>query len=323
VQFSPRSLRETCDEAVLWYTLERGPGGSLRQVRLTCQGGDAPVRGAVAWAACTIEEAVDESPRPDGDATQDEVWLDEGDQLFGRVVRADRRTVEVQGRWGSRKLPWTQVRGLVLRRTAAPPVSTTGAHVRLLLDSGLTPEKDILEGVLEKSDGRAVTLRHSLLGEVRIDRAFVREVRPLFHGRRIELDGGFHHLGESGKVAPGLDPPRAAGPAWRGSFTLDAVPEEARLVLSVIGLLGPGDAEGKGLAEGALRTEVVVNGRRVDYLNRQVDRSSRQPRRLTVSLPRDALRTGANAVEVRQTPDPRSGRYPHCGIFGLALEIPQ
>jgi hypothetical protein len=300
VQFTSGSLRITCDDDVLWYTLKQGPPGPLRQVRLACRAaGTGAPRGAVAWRAFGIEQAADESPRPRGDATQDEVWLDDGDQLFGKIVRADRREVEFQGRFGARTLPWSRVHGLFLHRAAPPPATTAGAHVRLELVSSLTPERDVLDGVVRSLDARELVLRHALLGELRLDRAFVREVRPQFHGRRIELDPGFHDLGAADRRA------------WRGSFRLDAVPDGARLVLDAVGL-----------SENGPRTEVVVNGRQVDYLNRQVDRASRQPRRLTVALPREILETGENSLELRQAADPRGERHAACGISGIVLEIP-
>jgi hypothetical protein len=324
VQFTADSLRITCDDSVLWYCLKAGPGGPLRQVRLTCRAeGTGATRGAVAWSAFSIEQRVVELSRPDGDAGQDEVSLHDGDQLFGKILRADPRAIDFKGRFGARSLPWTQVRSVYLRRATPPPTTTTGAHVRLALTSGLAPDADTLEGVVKSLDDRVLVLRNTLLGEVRLDRAFVKEVRPLFHGRRMELDLGFHHLGEADRLAPGLDPPRAEGPAWRGTFPLDVVPDEARLVLDVMQLLGPRDPAGKSLAEGGPRTEVVVNGTKVDYLNRQVERMSRTPRRLGVALPRGALRSGENVIELRQSPDPRTGRPAHCGVANLIVEIPE
>jgi hypothetical protein len=310
VQFSPGSLRVTCDDAVLWYTLRQGPGGALGKVRLSCRAADATaVHGAVAWADCALEQAVDEPPRPEGDPTQDEVELFAGDQLFGKVAGIDRRGIAFRGRAGAQTLPWAEVRGCWFRRAGPPPRTTDGAHVRLGLASGLAPDLDALDGVLSALDGRRLTLRHAFLGELRLDRACVREVRPLFFGRRVELDNTFHHLGDPQKLDPSLDPPRAEGPACRWTFELAEVPAEVRLVLTVVSLSGAGDAGG--------RTEVVVNGRRVDYLNRQADRGARGPRTLAVPLPRDALRGGENVVELR------TGPRAHCGLWGLALELPR
>jgi hypothetical protein len=325
VRFSPRSLRLTCDDAVLWSNLEAGPGGPLRQVALVCSRteGDAPVRGGVVWDEFSLERTCDEEPRSAPDREQDTVWLADGDQLFGSIVRADRRTLEVRGKFGQRSFPWPEVQGCSFRRAAAPPHTTEGAHVRLLLHTGLTPDADILDGVVRELDTRHLTLRHPRLGDLSIDRPFLRELRPLFFGKRMELDNGFHHLGPRGRTAQGLTPARAEGLDWRGTFTLDAVPADARLVLQAVGLTGTADPGGTALAVGGLRTEVVVNGQQVDYLNRQVERAGPKPHRLAVPLPRDGLRVGHNAVELRLTPDPATGRYAHCGVFDLALEIPQ
>ncbi len=179
VQFTAGSLRVTCDDAVLWYTLKQAPPGPLRRVRLVCRaaGGEAP-RGAVAWAAFGIQQAVDESPRPGGDATQDEVWLDDGDQLFGQILRADRRAVEFQGRFGKRTIPWTRLHGLFFRSANLPATPAAGARVRLGLVSGLAADLDLLDGVVRSLDARGFVLRHAFLGELRLDRAFVKEVRP-------------------------------------------------------------------------------------------------------------------------------------------------
>jgi hypothetical protein len=307
VQFTPRSLRITCDDQVLWYTLESGPAGSLRQVRLCCSGGTVAAAGSVAWSAFTIEEAVDESPWPGGELSQDEVCLDCGDQLFGRLAGGDRREVILERRRGRRSLPWTALRGCRFRRQAPPARSSDGAHVRLLLDSGLTPEKDVLDGVLLALDDKDLTLRHDLLGELRLPRGVVKEVRPFFHGRRIELDNGVHHLGPAGRLTPGLEPARAEGPVWETRFALDLVPDSARLILEVL------DAPA-----GEPRTEVVVNDRSVGYFKRQTSLGGSAPRRTEVALPRDAFREGDNTLRLRQTPD----SAPRC-VGRITLEIPR
>jgi hypothetical protein len=180
VQFTPRSLRVLCDDAVLWYNLDRGPGGPLLRVRLRCQEApDAPpTRGAVALAAFSAARAVDEAVRPPADPGQDEVWLASGDQLFGTIGKGDGRAVEVQGRFGRRSLPWSQLRGCYLRRAEQPPTAAAGTVVRLSLRSGLGGEPDLLDGVVLGLDERRLRLRHALLGEVSVERGRVRGLRP-------------------------------------------------------------------------------------------------------------------------------------------------
>ena len=185
VQFTKRSLRVTCDDAVLWYNLERGPGGRLTQVTMRCHAdaGEA-ARGAVAWTEFCLERAVNEHPKPPVEDDQDEVRLADDDQLFGRILRADRRVLEIEGRFGKRSLPWTRVAGCTFRRTDTARKPNEGANVRLLLDSGLDAEADVLEGVVTALDERQLTLRHALLGERTFERARVKELRPLARGAK-------------------------------------------------------------------------------------------------------------------------------------------
>ena len=87
VRFSRDSLAVLCDDAVLWSDLHRGPGGTLRQVSLTCveEAKSGEARGRVEFAEFALTRSVDEPPRPPGDPGQDEIWLADGDQLFGDV----------------------------------------------------------------------------------------------------------------------------------------------------------------------------------------------------------------------------------------------
>src|SRR5579883_870287 len=181
VQFTKRSLRLTCDDDVLWYNLDDGPGGDLQRVTIDCQRSaeNEMVGGAVAWTEFCIERAVDEHPQPPTDAEQDAVRLLEDDQLFGRILQADRRIIQIEGRFGKRSLPWTAVSGCSFRRPAAPPKANEGAKVRLLVRSGLCAEPDILEGVVTANDERRLVLRHAILGELTLERGRVREQRPL------------------------------------------------------------------------------------------------------------------------------------------------
>lgn len=313
IQFTPRSLRLTVDEQVLWHNLDAGPGGPLRQVRLTCTGADK-ARGTVAFSEFFVARAVDEPLRPTGDATQDEVWRAGGDQLFGRIIRADSRSVEIDCN-GKRMLPWSALHGVWLRREAVAPRTTDGAHVRVAVRTCLSPEPDLLDGVATALDDKALSLKHALLGDVRIEHARLHTLQPLFHGTRIEIDNAFHHLGEPQAFSPQLSPPRAEGLELKRTFTLDALPDDARLVLNVVQL--------KSAKQTAARVTVYLNGERLDDLNRHSDKAISEPRRLTLPLPKDRLRKGDNVLELKLTPSPETRRVEPCGVFGLAVEIPR
>jgi hypothetical protein len=307
VEFGPTSLIVTIDDAVLWYSREKGPGGSLREVRLTCVADKGAVRGAVAFDEFTLTRAVEVLPRPSDTAAQDEVWLTAGDQIFGRLTRLDRRGLELDGRFGKRTYSWAEARGAFPERTAVRPATTEGAHVRLWLRPAAGSESDELEGVLHALDDRRLTLRHAALGGLGIDRARLLRLKPLFHGKRIELDNGTHHLGEKGRLAPGVQPARAEGPDVEYAVRLEARPETARLALTLVPI--------EGLAE------IVVNGRVIEDLTRYAGPKARAAVPMQVALPRDSLKAGANVIAVRVREE--AGRHGSCVVSEVALELPQ
>jgi hypothetical protein len=165
----------------LWHNLDDGPDGRLQRVTIACQQSaklEAP-GGAVAWTEFCIERAVDEHSQPPAEAEQDAVRLLDDDQLFGRILHADRRALQIEGRFGKRSLPWTVLSGCSFRRPAAPPKANEGAKVRLLVRSGLCEDSDVLEGVATALDERRLVLRHALLGELTFERGRVRERQSL------------------------------------------------------------------------------------------------------------------------------------------------
>lgn len=306
VEFGTGALVVTVDDAVLWYSREKGPGGPLREVRLACVAEKGAVRGAVAFDEFTLTRAVDVLARPAETSEQDEAWLASGDQLFGRLTRLDRRGLELEGRFGKRAYSWAEMRGAFPQRPAASATTTEGAHVRAWLRPAAGTEPDELEGVLRALDDRRLTLRHATLGDLDIDRARLLRLRPLFHGKRVELDNGAHHLGDKGRLAPGARPARAEGSAREYKFRLGARPEAARLALTLLPLDG--------------RAEVVVNGRGAEDLGKYVGRAG-DPVRVLLPLPRDGLKVGENVVEVRVREE--AGRRGSCVVSEVALEVPE
>jgi hypothetical protein len=179
MEFAAGSLVITVDEAVLWHSRKHGPGGPLQRVRLVCAAaGGGGARGEVCFDDFGLARAVEERRRPPGDPEQDEVWLLSGDQVFGRLDRADRRAVEFQGRFGNRTFAWDEVRGVFLRRQSSPPRTADGEQIRVRLRPGTGTELDELEGALRGLDEQHLTLAHPILGELKIDRGRLREVRP-------------------------------------------------------------------------------------------------------------------------------------------------
>jgi hypothetical protein len=324
LEFSPTTLLVTVDNELLWVSRERGPAGPLSRVRLRCEAvGRGRQRGAASFDDFALARAVPPLHHHQADRNQDELWLLSGDQVLGTIPRADRRTIAFRSRFAARAWTWGEVRGIALRQGMAPPRTTTGEHVTVWLRTGAGPHPDRVAGVVRALDERRLTLNEPVLGEMEIDRGRVRRLRWDFSGQRIELDRGPHHLGPKGKLLSGLQPARAEGERLRWTFRLDAVPASARLQLQVVHLKGKEDDVAAALERGELRTEVVVNGAVVDYLNRHVLRSSGQPRRLTVALPRRVLQRGSNVLLLRQTPEQKTGHYENCGVSDLVVEVPR
>ncbi len=304
LEFGTDSLLVTVDDAVLWYSRQKGPGGPLREVRLTCIADAGPVRGSVAFDEFTLLGAIPVRKRSDENADQDEAWLASGDQLFGKLTRLDRGGFELEGRLGQHRFSWAEARGVFPQHPAAAPATSEGAHVRIWLRPAAGNEPDELEGVLRSLDDRQAILRHPALGDLTIDRARLRRLQPLFHGRRIELDNGTHHLGEKGRLVPGARPARAEGPRIEYTFRLADAPAPARLLLTFLPLDG--------------RTEVLVNGSRVADLGKSTD-GGRTTQPVVVPLRRDVLKAGDNLVEVRVRED--AGRRGSCVLAGVRVEI--
>jgi hypothetical protein len=276
VEFGLTSLLVTIDDVVLWYSRGKGPGGPLREVRLACVAGQGAVRGAAAFDEFTLTCRVEALPRPITPPVQDETWLAGGDEVFGRLTRLDRRGLELEARSARRAYSWAEARGAFLRRDGTTPATTDGAHVRIWLRPAAGEERDELEGVLRAIDERRLTLRHPALGDLEIERARLLRLQPLFHGRRVELDNGARRLGEK---------ERAAQTEATYTLRLPARPEGARLLLTVLPRDGP--------------LELVVNGGAVEDLDRYVGRPTGRAVRVTVPLPRDALRIGDNTISLR------------------------
>ena len=148
LEHGPGSLRLVCDDEVLWYTLDAGPG-TLVGLRLACLTGvkDAKPSGGVRVQGVAVELIEPARRRPAVDPGRDELWLASGDQLFGVVRRADADGVEIAGRFGSRTYAWRELRAWYpCRAVAAPRVEGRGVEVRIEIDSGCVPPRTFSSG---------------------------------------------------------------------------------------------------------------------------------------------------------------------------------
>lgn len=316
VRFGDSAKREL-DSATCRVTLTDGSSFAADVLKLD----EKQLRARTGWAEelAIPRSAVASVVRPGGaarrdasDPGQDELWLTNGDQVFGTVPHADRAGLTLQVRLAKRSITWNDVRGLYLAERPAQPQTSDGEHVRLAFRS-VRGEADEIEGVLRSLDERSATLSHSHLGEVKLDRGQLVRARGLLYGRRIEIDTARHHLGDPDSLSVTLFPRRAEGTTLRRTVRLAGKPPAARLLLDVTDLRT--DARG--------RVELHVNGTSAADLTRLVDREVKEPRRVQVELPVKLLRAGANELELRLTPLRDSERHPSCGVSRLVLELPR
>jgi hypothetical protein len=165
------------DDVVLADGRFRVPEGALHQVRLAVTGPASTATAPVWFDDVNLSRAVAALRHHSADPEQDEVWLSSGDQLLGTVTRADAHRIDLQAAFGKRALPWAGVRGLYLKRPDGPRPGPAADHIRLWLRAPEGADADQLRGTLKGLDEQAVTLEHGQLGQIRLPRTLVRELR--------------------------------------------------------------------------------------------------------------------------------------------------
>jgi hypothetical protein len=310
----------------------RGPGGPLAEVRIATFSsgkGDAPANLAGHFDDFRLVRFAEPVGGLEVDATQDELRLAGGDQVFGsiRAADADRITMTVDGK--KIRLPWSEVSGLYFRRQAIPSDPVHGVLVQVEWRSapgGDARDLDRVEGALTALDDSTLTLAVPYIGALAIPRDRLSRLQVESFGERFVIDPTSHHLGNDIVAAPpALDPPEPEGGSLERSFELAKAPRgPAFLVLDVIQVEG----EGAGLRftwplkQGYLRTNVQINGKPVDYLNRHISSKNEGPERLRIAIPSGLLQPGKNRLRIEQVGTENDPNYlDDLGILGIALEV--
>lgn len=279
VEYRPDALLVTVDEHVVGFHSEKGPPGGLRLLRLACvpetvEKETQRVSGEVAFDEVVVTTPLPSAPRPQRPPTRDEVWLNGGDQLYGRLQGADRKGVDWEGPPRPCRLTWGEVRGIFVARTPRPRGQSQGEHVRVTLRPTPGHEPDELEGVLTGFEERRLLLRHAVLGDLIIPREVLRQLRPLFRGARLDVETGLVNI--------------SAPEPLRRSWQARALPRDARLSLTLWDWSEP-----------TIRTEVVLNGQVAEPLERHAGMVKHGSVRVTVPLSPQVIRKGENILEVR------------------------
>jgi hypothetical protein len=305
------------------------PGGALVEIRLASQTtgkSEPPETLAAHLDDLRLWRFAEPAGRLEVDPSQDEVRLVGGDQLFGRIESADsdRVAVVVDGR--KAQVGWGEVAGLYFRRAPAPSALVEGLLVRLEWRSepgADARDADRVEGTLMAVSDAAFTLATPYAGTLSIPRDRLRRLQVLGATRRLVLDPFPHHLGH--RYEADLSPPQPEGGALELAFELKEVPPgEASLALDVVQVVGEsGNPDfSEEVKNGFLRTNVRLNGRPFDYLNRHVMTKNESPERIRLPIPAGLLRVGPNRLRFEQTgtkADPK--RLDNLGVLGIALEF--
>jgi hypothetical protein len=310
----------------------KGPGGPLVEVRLaTYSSGkaEAPAHRAGHFDDLRLVRFAEPVGGLEVDATQDELRLAGGDQIFGaiRAADADRITMNVDGR--NVTLPWSEVSGLYFRRASAPSPPVAGLLVRLDWRSAPGNDSrdiDQVEGALIGLTDSALTIAVPYVGSLAVPRDRLRRLRVERLGERLVIDSTAHHLGNDIVAAPpALDPPQPEGGVLERSFELAKAPSgPAFLELDVVQVTGeaPGLSYSWQVRQGFLRTNVLINGKAVDYLNRHITSKNETPERLRLAIPPGLLQPGKNRLRFEQVGTENDPNYlDDLGILGIALEI--
>jgi hypothetical protein len=263
------------------------------------------------------------------DPQQDEVRLAGGDQLFGTLTAADGERVRLKVDESQVGLSWTEVAGLYLRRAPqqAPPVEGLLVRFEWRAAAGSDPsDLDSVEGALVAMSDTSLTLKTPYAGTLTLPRDRRRWMRVLSSGRRIVIDPTAHHLGDQISATPPLlDPPQPEGGLLERTVELADVPAApAWLVLDVVQVVGV--ASGLQFSElvqkGELRTNVAINGRPVDFLNRHITSKNETPERIRLPIPAGLLHPGSNAIKFRQVGIAGDSNYlDDLGVLAIALEF--
>lgn len=334
VRFSPHGLSAEVDGAPL--AEGASPREPLSALRIATRSSPA-VAGAprpaedtavAGWIdALRIAERVAGGACGRRDAEQDIVRLPGGDELFGTLTGYSPAEIVISGALGETRLAWAQIDAMYLRRRApagrAIEGPIVGAHWSVADRSAErrpSPRHDYLEGAVAGLTDERLLLDHPRLGRLALRREALVRLDVLYEGRRREIEAAFHHLGD--ELRPELEVIAPDGPRWELRFDVAALPVGAAwLALSVVGLEGQGSPFAPADENSPLRTDVVVNGRRLDYLNRHVLGTPVAGVRIRLPLPPDALRQGENRLAFEQAPsadDPTE--YDDFGLWGVAIE---
>ena len=145
-------------------------------------------------------------------------------------------------------------------------------------------------------------------------------------GRWYLIDATAHHLGdEFSNSPPILDPPDPEGGVLEKLINLQEIPAGSwSLVLDVVQVVGEnGDPDySEKVRNGELRTYALVNGQRIDYVNRHIKTKNETPERVIMAIPAGLLHAGKNTIRLELTGTAeKNTQLDDLGILQMALTL--
>ncbi|HJZ89848.1 MAG TPA: hypothetical protein VKE40_03175 [Gemmataceae bacterium] len=302
-EFDRDRLQVFVDGWVLW-SQESGPG-LLRTIKLVAAG--AGTESAAVDDVLVADAGPVLRPRDWADLTRDAVRSRDGDETFGALTAAGPGGVTLQAQGHKAHIAWPAAAELGFRRGPVSERMTAGEHVRVVIrtaDGG----RDVLDGAVKTFDETSLVLAHATLGDLKIPRDRLEELRFRFFGRTLPVDAAPHHLG--------------ARPAF--GFAIPK-PEGLRLVKSVAVEMAPlsGFVVVDAARVGAKGTpvEMLLNGERLQELNQFADRPGADVKTYRVPVPAAAWRIGDSEVVIRLRADAGDRQVNSVDVRAVRLEL--
>jgi hypothetical protein len=228
------------------------------------------------------------------------------------------------------KLPWSEVSGLHFRRTAGQGATVSGLLVRA--EWRAAPGSDArdvsqVEAAVTALSETTLTLATPYAGTLTIPHTRMKSMTVLGEGSRIVIDATAHHMGDEVSVVPPLlDPPQPEGGVLERTVELANVPAApAYLVLDVVQVLSESLPEilfSALVKKGELRTNVKLNGKPFDYINRHIESKNETRERVRLPIPKGMLRDGKNVFRLELSGMANNPNFlDDLGILCIALEF--
>lgn len=280
----------------------------------------------------TILKLQEEPPPSLQTRKQDEVQTLAGDVFGGRVeeLTADRLKLATDSNAG--EFPLTEIDEIQFASRSFEYRPVSGLISTFLMQPFRKAEQlqqcDRFRGALVGVHSQFLLIDHCVLGQIQIPISQTRQIRPDFQGTELCLLGQVVHLGDEHKQNFQQQVP--CGRTYSQTFHWNSTVTgtiHLEMIESELEPSGPGTKPYPLLRElqsGGLISEIWINSRRLEELNRMVTRRGTRayPERLLILLPPKLLKSGDNLIEIRTRPShAETSEYDDWEIHSLNLRV--